>query len=81
VIERLSTFAASEVDAIGHLTVHGGKYFQNAVLVDDEVVKRIEALSHQLLCTNNPPGAQGIRIVSELFPNKTQSCGLRYGSS
>jgi acetate kinase len=44
---------------------------QDAVLVDDEVLKRIEALSH-LGPLHNPPGAQGIRVVSELFPNKPQ---------
>jgi acetate kinase len=71
VIDRLSTLAVSEVDAIGHRIVHGGEYFQDAVLIDDEVLKRIEALS-DLAPLHNPPGAQGIRIASELFPNKPQ---------
>jgi acetate kinase len=66
VIERLSTLAASEVDAIGHRIVHGGEYFQDTVLIDDEVLKRIEAFS-DLAPLHNPPGAQGIRVVSELI--------------
>src|SRR4029077_7027420 len=65
VIDRLSTLAVSEVDAIGHRIVHGGEHFQDAVLIDDEVLKRIEALS-DLAPLHNPPGAQGIRIASEL---------------
>jgi acetate kinase len=71
VIEHLSTLAVSEVDAIGHRIVHGGEYFQDAVLIDDEVIKRIEALS-DLAPLHNPPAVQGIRIASELFPNKPQ---------
>jgi acetate kinase len=71
VIDRLSSLAASEVDAIGHRIVHGGEYFRDAVLIDDEVLKRIEALS-DLAPLHNPPGAQGIRVASELFPNKPQ---------
>ena len=71
VIDHLTTLAASEVDAIGHRIVHGGEFFRDAVLVDDEVLKKIEALS-DLAPLHNPPGAQGIRVASELFPNKPQ---------
>ena len=71
VIDHLSTLAASEVNAIGHRIVHGGEYFRDAVLIDAEVLRRIEALS-DLAPLHNPPGAQGIRVASELFPNKPQ---------
>jgi acetate kinase len=71
VIDHLPTLAASEVGAIGHRIVHGGEFFRDAVLVDDEVLKQIEALS-DLAPLHNPPGAQGIRVASELFPNKPQ---------
>jgi acetate kinase len=32
--------------ATGHRVVHGGTIFQNSVLIDDEVVQQIEAVSH-----------------------------------
>jgi len=71
VIDHLSGSEIKEVDAIGHRIVHGGEYFRNAVLVDDKVLKRIEELS-DLAPLHNPAGAQGIRVASELFPNKPQ---------
>ena len=71
VIDHLPTLAASEVDAIGHRIVHGGELFRDAVLVNDAVLNQIEALS-DLAPLHNPPGAQGIRVASELFPNKPQ---------
>ena len=71
VINRLSIGAIKEVDAFGHRIVHGGEYFRKPVLIDDEVLKRIEALS-DLAPLHNPPGAQGIRVASELFPNRPQ---------
>ena len=33
----------SEIDAVGHRVVHGGEYFADSVLINDEVVKAIEA--------------------------------------
>jgi acetate kinase len=71
VIDHLSASAMKEVDAFGHRIVHGGEYFREAVLIDDEVLRRIEALS-DLAPLHNPAGAQGIRVASELFPNKPQ---------
>jgi acetate kinase len=70
-IDHIRTLVPNGVDALGHRIVHGGEYFRDAVLVDDEVVKRIEELS-ELAPLHNPPGAQGIRVASELFPDKPQ---------
>jgi acetate kinase len=71
IIDHLRALLPNEVDAVGHRIVHGGEYFRDAVIVDDEVVKRIEELS-DLAPLHNPPGAQGIRIAWELFPDKPQ---------
>jgi acetate kinase len=70
-IDHIRTLVPNGVDALGHRIVHGGEYFRDAVLVDDEVVNRIEELS-ELAPLHNPPGAQGIRVASELFPDKPQ---------
>jgi acetate kinase len=71
VIDRLRASLPNEIQAVGHRIVHGGEYFRDAVIIDDEVVKRIEELS-DLAPLHNPPGAQGIRIAWELFPDKPQ---------
>ena len=33
----------SEIDAVGHRVVHGGEYFADSVLINDEVIKAIDA--------------------------------------
>ena len=71
VIDHLRALLPNEVDAVGHRIVHGGEYFRDAVIIDDEVVKRIEELS-DLAPLHNPPGVQGIRVAWELFPDKPQ---------
>src|ERR1700751_3477852 len=71
VIDHLWALLPNEVEAVGHRIVHGGEYFRDAVVIDYEVFKRIEELS-ELAPLHNPPGAQGIRVASELFPDKPQ---------
>src|SRR5215469_5980496 len=71
VVDYLRGSLRNDVDAVGHRIVHGGEFFRDAVIVDDEVVKRIEELS-DLAPLHNPPGAQGIRLAWELFPRKPQ---------
>jgi acetate kinase len=71
VIDHIRGLVANEVDALGHRIVHGGEYFRDAVIIDDEVIRRIEEL-RDLAPLHNPPGAQGIRVASELFPQKPQ---------
>ena len=70
-----SNFSAAaeklEIKAIGHRIVHGGEDFRGPVLVTESVVKRIEELA-DLAPLHNPAGAQGIRIATELFPDKQQ---------
>ena len=59
------------VKAIGHRVVHGGEYFQEAVIVTEDMIERIEELG-RLAPLHNPPNAQGIRIAAEIFPGKPQ---------
>jgi acetate kinase len=70
-VAHLLALPTNEVAALGHRIVHGGEYFRDAVMINDEVIKRIEELS-DLAPLHNPPGAQGIRVASELFPQKPQ---------
>ncbi len=56
-----------DIEAIGHRVVHGGEYFDKSVIVDDEVIKKIESLV-PLAPLHNPAHLIGIRICRELMP-------------
>ena len=58
-----------EIGAIGHRTVHGGEYFKESVIINDEVIKRIEECS-SLAPVHNPCSLIGIRACQELMPGK-----------
>ncbi len=53
--ERLPA-SCSEVEAVGHRVVHGGERFSCPVLIDDAVVKEIDALSELEDATPDPLG-------------------------
>ena len=59
--------SVSEIDAIGHRVVHGGEKFDRSVLVDDQVLADIEALS-ELAPLHNPPALNCINACQELMP-------------
>ena len=58
-----------EIDAIGHRVVHGGEYYDDSVVVDDEVIKNLEDVS-ALAPLHNPANIMGIRVMKELLPDK-----------
>ena len=59
------------VDAVGHRVVHGGTRFRSAVLVDDRVLKGIEALA-EFAPLHNRVAAAGIRSAHAALPNLPQ---------
>ena len=61
--------SVDEIDAIGHRVVHGGEYYSDSTLVDDEAVTRIEELC-ALAPLHNPANIMGIKVMRELLPNK-----------
>jgi acetate kinase len=71
IIELLGGCEKLQIRAVGHRIVHGGEDFRGPALVTESVVKRIEELA-DLAPLHNPAGAQGIRIATELFPDKKQ---------
>ena len=71
IIELLTKSGRFGVKAIGHRVVHGGEYFQEAVIVTEDVIEKIEDLA-RLAPLHNRPNAQGIRIAAEIFPGKPQ---------
>lgn len=52
----------------GHRVVHGGEMFQEAVIVDDEVISRIKDLV-PLAPLHNPPNVAGIEVLRALRPD------------
>ncbi len=56
-----------DIDAVGHRIVHGGESFSEAVLINDEVIKAIEACN-DLAPLHNPANLIGIRSCRQLMP-------------
>ncbi len=61
--------SVEEIDAIGHRLVHGGEYFQDSTVVNEDVMKRVEETS-ELAPLHNPANIMGIRVMQELLPGK-----------
>ena len=58
-----------EIDAVGHRVVHGGEDFSDSIIVDEEVITKLEALS-ALAPLHNPANIMGIKVMQELLPGK-----------
>jgi len=58
---------AGAIDAVGHRIVHGGTEFIGPVLVDEQVVQRLEALS-DLAPLHQPKSLRGLELVTRLLP-------------
>jgi len=60
-----------EIDAVGHRVVHGGEKFNSSMLINDEVIQKIEECS-DLAPLHNPPNLKGIYAIKELLPKVPQ---------
>lgn len=58
----------SEISAVSHRVVHGGRDFSRSVRIDEDVIKAIEKCS-ELAPLHNPPNLLGIRIAMRMMPN------------
>ncbi|HYA00173.1 MAG TPA: acetate/propionate family kinase [Candidatus Binatia bacterium] len=56
------------VDAVGHRIVHGGTEFTEPVLVDAQVLRRLEALT-DLAPLHQPKSLRGLELVGRMLPN------------
>ena len=56
-----------EIDAVGHRTVHGAETFASSVIIDDEVIAKMEDCS-ELAPLHNPANLIGIRACQEVLP-------------
>jgi acetate kinase len=71
-LDKLTTLgiikSLDEIEGIGHRVVHGGEEFDDSVLITEEVLKRIEALS-DLAPLHNPANITGIKAFQQVLPN------------
>ena len=58
-----------EIDAVGHRIVQGGKYFDKSVLIDEDVIAKIDELS-EIAPLHNKAALMGIRACQREMPNK-----------
>ena len=58
-----------EIDAVGHRIVQGGKYFERSVLIDEDVIAKIDELA-ELAPLHNKAALMGIYACQEALPGK-----------
>ena len=61
--------SVDEIEAVGHRVVHGGVDFPDSVIVDGDVITKLEELS-ALAPLHNPANIMGIKVMQELLPGK-----------
>jgi len=66
-IERNILTSLDEIAGVGHRVVHGGEKFKDSVLIGDDVIKQIEAVS-DLAPLHNPTNLTGILAFMEALP-------------
>lgn len=67
-IDKKIVGSLSEITGVGHRVVHGGEYYSESVMIDDEVEARIDALS-DLAPLHNPANLIGYRAFAKALPN------------
>ncbi|MDR2587500.1 MAG: acetate kinase [Coriobacteriales bacterium] len=69
--ERGVIASLEEIGAVGHRVVHGGEYFNESVIINDEVIARIRECI-PLAPLHNPPSLTGIEACTKLIPASPQ---------
>ncbi|MDP4164557.1 MAG: acetate kinase, partial [Bacillota bacterium] len=71
-LDKLTTLgiiqSLDEIEGIGHRVVHGGEAFNDSVIITDEVLAQIDALS-ELAPLHNPANITGIKAFQRVLPN------------
>ena len=66
--ETAAIASLSEIDAVGHRIVQGGKYFDRSVLIDEDVIAKIDELA-ELAPLHNKAAIMGIRACQKHMPS------------
>ncbi len=67
-IEHKIVAQLTDINGVGHRIVQGGSYFPDSVLIDDEVIKKIDELS-ALAPLHNPAHLTGIIAFMKALPD------------
>ncbi|MBE6062159.1 MAG: acetate kinase [Clostridium butyricum] len=57
-----------EISGVGHRVVHGGEVYTHSVVVNDEVIEKLQEIS-KLAPLHNPAAVLGIKACQALMPN------------
>lgn len=60
----------SEINGVGHRVVAGGEYFKDSVVIDDDVMKKIDELA-DYAPLHNPAHLTGIKAFKKILPDIT----------
>ncbi|MGO2299052.1 acetate/propionate family kinase [Paucilactobacillus nenjiangensis] len=60
----------SEITGVGHRVVAGGEYFKDSVVIDDDVMKKIDELA-DYAPLHNPANLMGIKAFKKILPDIT----------
>lgn len=71
-LENKIVSSLDEIKGIGNRVVQGGSYFDKTVVVDDDVIAKIDELS-SLAPLHNPAAITGIKAAKEVVPNALQT--------
>jgi len=67
----IKTVSKQDIDVIGHRIVHGGKFFQGSVIIDQKVKEKIGSLA-ELAPLHNFSELESIETLEKIFPNIPQ---------
>ena len=59
----------NEIEAIGHRAVHGGEAFKESVIIDDDVIAKMDECK-EFAPLHNPAGILGIEACKKVMPGK-----------
>ncbi len=62
-----------EVKAVGHRVAHGGEFFPESCLVDEEVKAKIRSL-FEIAPLHNPANLEGVLSIEKVLPGVPQVC-------
>ena len=66
--ENKAIDSLDEIDAVGHRIVQGGKYFDRSVIIDEDVISKIDEMA-ELAPLHNKAAIQGIRGCQRQLPD------------